>query len=141
MGNGLGGQYGLYYSNPPLTLDFFGIQDPYPSTLQMYAQAIDTPAGKKYVGLPVVKWKWGMLTQAEYGSLTAFVAAGSRNVYISTRVNSGVSPSYVNFSAIMHMPEKGSFMPGGLWKDVEIEFTNLVNAAEIPIEGLTFEVY
>lgn len=128
MASNLGGNYALGLTNPPTPLEDNLLPDPYPSTLQPFTQALDTAMGKRYVGRPIATWKWGMLTQAEYTRLVEMVSAGSQPVFIRTRVHSGVKPTYTDFAAIMHFPKAGTFQAGGLWKDVEIEFTNLVNA-------------
>lgn len=128
--NNLGGNYALGLTYPPPLLSDLGVHDPYPSELQPYAQMLETAAGtRRYVGRPIAKWKWGLLDQSEYNQLLAYAPAGRAvPVFIRTRVHSGVAPAYHTFSAMMAWPSAGTFQAGGFWKDVEIVFTNLVNA-------------
>mgnify|MGYP001563702985 CR=1 FL=1 len=126
----LGGNYSLGANNPPTTLESQGITDPYPTELQPFADVGGLTGSKKtiYLGNPVCKWTWGMLTQEQYNKILAFVSGGSRRVYLETRVVSGVAPTYNRFSAMMHYPTAGKFKSGGLIADIELTFTDLKNA-------------
>jgi len=125
----LGGNYALGLTNPPTYLESVGVQDPHPTELQPFVQAVPTGSGKnKHLGRPVCKWTFGMLDQRQYNYLIDFVKNGSADVFIRTRVSSGVTPTWTVFSATMHFPTKASSKPGGLWADVEIVFSNLTNA-------------
>ena len=136
----LGGNYALGYSNPPLLLSQLGITDPHPTELQPFGEAVPTGANKaRWLGLPVCKWTFGFLDHWQMNKLLAFVTSGSQNVYMRTRVNSGTlggdglarTPDYVIFQAVMGYPTKMTFRPGAGWADVEIVFTNLINAPPV----------
>lgn len=118
------GLYALGTTNPPSKLQALGVTDPHPTVFVAWAKSIDTASGKKrFLGLPTAQWKWGMLLQAEYDIIESLAA--SRNVYITTRINLGTTPTYSTFSAIAQIPV-GTFQAGGLWKDVALDFVNLI---------------
>lgn len=125
----LGGNYALGVTNPPDKLENQGLYDPI-GELQPYTELVETTGGNRplQLGRPVVIWRWGMLTQSELHKLMFFVSGGSQRVFITTRVPSGVTATYTTFAAVMNYPTKLTSKPGGLWEDVEIKFTDLVNA-------------
>jgi len=127
---GLGGNYALGFTNPPTPLESVGIVDPFPGELQPFSEVLGVAGSGKQVrlGLPIAKWTWGMLDQTQFGYFMQFISGGDSRVYIKTRVPSGTVMTYHTFQATMHYPSKATPVAGGLWRDVEIVFTHLVNA-------------
>lgn len=126
----LGGNYSLGTTNPPPTLESLGLPDPFPGELQPFAEVAGNAGSGKQVrlGLPVAKWTWGMLDQRQFNYLMQFVSGYDSQVFIKTRVASGTVMTYNTFRATMHYPNKATPVAGGLWKDIEVVFTQLVNA-------------
>jgi hypothetical protein len=124
----LGNNYAIGLTNPPTKLTQFGIPDPFPTEFNLSAFPPKTTGGRLqfFSGKPQAKWKFGMLEQRELNVLLGYVTGASSDVYITTKILTGVVP-YATFSATMHYPKIQS-KPGGLWSDVEIEFWDLVNA-------------
>ena len=126
----LGGNYALGLTNPPSSLESLGVVDPHPGELTPFAETVGLAGSGKQIqlGRPVAKWHWGMITQLELHRLLTFCSGGTQRVFITTRVPSGVVPTYTTFRALMHYPTQMVPKPGGLWADVDILFTDLQNA-------------
>jgi hypothetical protein len=132
------GRYAIGATNPPKKLQDMGLPDPHPTDLKPYTEEIVTANYSRLrQGRPVATWRFGMLENWQMQQLVAFVSGASKRLYITTRVNSGISPGvdglvrtpeYHTFYCIMHYPKSQTFKPGGLFADVEIEFTDLTNA-------------
>jgi hypothetical protein len=126
----LGGNYGLGFTNPPTLFEALGIPDPFPGEIQPFAEVGGNAGSNRQIrlGLPVAKWTWGMLDQRQFNYLMTFVSGHDPDVFIKTRVASGTVMTYNTFRAVMHYPTKATPVAGGLWRDVEVIFTELINA-------------
>jgi hypothetical protein len=82
-------------------------------------------------GLPTCKWVFRSLSQAQVNALRAYVSSGSTYllsapVYITTRLDDG---SFATFSAFMNWPqdmESKRTEASGLYENLEIIFTAMV---------------
>lgn len=126
----LGGNYAIGFTNPPTRLEALGIPDPFPGELQPFSEIGGTSGSGRQIrlGLPVAKWTWGMLDQTQFNALLTLCSGSDSRLFIRTRVPSGTVMTYHTFQAVMHYPSKATPVAGGLWKDIEIVFTQLVNA-------------
>lgn len=75
-------------------------------------------------GFPKVRWKWGMMPQANFDALMSYCTGAWSRVYIRTRVNSGTMYNFGVFKAIMTRP-RAKTLPGRLRGEVEVIFTML----------------
>ena len=121
----LGGNYALGSTNPPTTLEAQGIFDPHPSEFVPQTKLTENYYRSYRLGSGICKWRFGMLSQDQFSSLMSYIPNGSTGVFIKTRVNDGNTPTYSTFYAKMNLP-KFVPVPGNFYKDIEIEFTNLV---------------
>lgn len=125
----LGGEYGLNSGLPIVRLNDWGLPDPYPTEFQPYTEVVQDGNNQDVLlGRPTVKWSFGLLEQWQMNIILGMLANGPRTVYIRTRIMSGVNLTYADFRANMRWPTKGNLKAGGFWQDIELQFTDLVNA-------------
>lgn len=100
--------------------------DPPGHTFRSFSQSI--PLGDSTVrggGWPVVTWRWGFMTQAQYNAFkTAYCSGKSASVYIYTKK---ADDTYQEYTATLIWPDEREMeFVNGRVLDVVLMFVNLV---------------
>lgn len=110
--------------------------DPYPTTYQEYTEQLDPDLNGAPIeaGPPVASWHWDWLPQPDIDALQSICSGASAQVYMRTRVNTGVQYDWQTFTALMLRPAIGDMIAPEAGKPlfpqgrgpVDVQFLNLV---------------